>query len=93
MRTFCYRTLAESNDLEIGGGGRGEIHKLTAACLFYAAEGCSRVIYDAVQIHGGMGYMRETEINRLHRATKLPEIGAGTTDVRQLVIAEELMHG
>jgi alkylation response protein AidB-like acyl-CoA dehydrogenase len=44
MRTFCYRTLSEANDLEVGGGGRGEIHKLTAASILYAAEGCTRVM-------------------------------------------------
>jgi len=93
IRTFCYRTLAESNDLEIGGGGRGEIHKLTAACILYSAEGCSRVVNDAVQIHGGAGYMRQTEINRLYRAAKLLEIGAGTTEIRKLIIAGELMRG
>ncbi len=92
IRTFCYRTLAESNELEIGAGGRGDIHKLTAACILYAAESCSRVINDAVQIHGGAGYMRETEINRLYRATKLLEIGAGTTEIRKLIIAGELMR-
>ena len=91
IRTFCYRTLAEANDLEIGGGGRGEIHKLTAACILYAAEGCTRVITEAVQIFGGAGYMRETEINRLYRATKLLEIGAGTSEVRKLIIATELL--
>ena len=90
MRTFCYRTLAEANDLEVGGGGRGEIHKLTAACVLYAAEGCTRVVSDAVQIFGGAGYMRETEINRLYRASKLLEIGAGTTEIRKLIIAGEL---
>ena len=92
IRTFCYRTMAESNELEIGAGGRGDIHKLTAACILYAAEACSRVINDAVQIHGGAGYMRETEINRLYRATKLLEIGAGTTEIRKLIIASELMR-
>jgi isovaleryl-CoA dehydrogenase len=93
MRTFCYRTLAEANDLELGGGGRGEIHKLTAACLMYAAESCTRVVADAVQIFGGAGYMRETEINRLYRATKLLEIGAGTSEIRKLIIGGELMRG
>jgi isovaleryl-CoA dehydrogenase len=92
MRTFCYRTLAEANDLEVGGGGRGEIHKLTAASILYAAEGCTRVIDHAVQIFGGAGYMRETEINRLYRASKLLEIGAGTSEIRRLIIGGELMQ-
>jgi len=92
MRTFSYRTLAEANDLEVGGGGRGDIHKLTAASILYAAEGCTKVITEAVQIFGGAGYMRETEINRLYRATKLLEIGAGTTEVRKLIIGGELMR-
>jgi isovaleryl-CoA dehydrogenase len=93
MRTFCYRTMAAANDLEIGGGGRGDIHKLTAACILYAAEGCTKVITEAVQIFGGAGYMRETEINRLYRATKLLEIGAGTSEIRRLIIAGELLKG
>ncbi|MGE3969045.1 MAG: acyl-CoA dehydrogenase family protein [Dongiaceae bacterium] len=92
MRTYCYRTLAEANDLEIGGGGRGDIHKLTASCILYAAEGCTEVVSDAVQIFGGAGYMRETEINRLYRASKLLEIGAGTTEIRKLIIGGELMR-
>jgi isovaleryl-CoA dehydrogenase len=92
MRTFCYRTLAEANDLDIGGGGRGEIHKLTAASILYSAEGCTRVIDHAVQIFGGAGYMRETEINRLYRASKLLEIGAGTSEIRRLIIAGELLR-
>jgi isovaleryl-CoA dehydrogenase len=92
MRTFCYRTLAEANDLEVGGGGRGEVHKLTAASILYAAEGCTRVMDHAVQIFGGAGYMRETEINRLYRASKLLEIGAGTSEIRRLIIGGELMR-
>jgi isovaleryl-CoA dehydrogenase len=92
MRTFCYRTLAEANDLEVGGGGRGEIHKLTAASILYAAEGCTGVMDHAVQVFGGAGYMRETEINRLYRATKLLEIGAGTSEIRRLIIGGELMR-
>lgn len=92
MRTFCYRTLAEANDLDVGGGGRGEIHKLTAASILYAAEGCTKVIDHAMQIFGGAGYMRETEINRLYRASKLLEIGAGTSEIRRLIIGGELMR-
>ncbi|AZI35628.1 putative isovaleryl-CoA dehydrogenase [Caenibius tardaugens NBRC 16725] len=92
MRTFCYRTLAAANAISEADGGRGEIHKLTAAAILYAAEQCTRVVSDAVQIHGGTGYMRETEINRLYRASKLLEIGAGTTEVRKVIIAGELLR-
>jgi len=43
-----------------------------------------------VQIFGGAGYMRETGINRLYRASKLLEIGAGTSEIRRLIIGGEL---
>jgi isovaleryl-CoA dehydrogenase len=90
-RTYCYAVLAACNDLAEGDGGRGEIHKRTAAAILYAAESCTKVCSEAVQIFGGAGYMRETEVNRLYRATKLLEIGAGTTEVRKLIIAGELL--
>ncbi len=90
-RTFCYRALSAASGMTSDEGGRGEIHKLTAAAILYAAETCSRVCSDAVQIFGGMGYMREMEINRLYRASKLLEIGAGTTEVRKMIIAGELL--
>jgi isovaleryl-CoA dehydrogenase len=93
MRTFTYRVLRAVNDLAIGSGGRGEIHKLAAAAVLYAAETTSRVLDEAVQIHGGAGYIWESEVNRLYRAGKLLEIGAGTTEVRKIIIAEELLRG
>lgn len=92
MRTFVYRVLAASNEMERGGGGRGQIHALTAASILYAANTCSRVVDSAVQIHGGSGYMWESEVNRLYRSAKLLEIGAGTTEVRQLIIAGEMLR-
>ena len=91
MRTFCYRGLAEANELEIGGGGRGQIHALTAASVMYCANTMNRVLDEAVQIHGGSGYIWESEINRLYRSNKLLEIGAGTTEVRKMIISEELL--
>jgi isovaleryl-CoA dehydrogenase len=91
MRTLNYRCLAACNDLEEGGGGRGEIHKLTAATVMYTANSLNAVLDHAVQIHGGMGYIWESEVNRLYRTNKLLEIGAGTTEVRKMIIAEELL--
>jgi isovaleryl-CoA dehydrogenase len=51
----------------------------------------AKVVSDALQIHGGSGYIWESEVNRLYRAIKMLEIGAGTTEVRKLIISGELL--
>ncbi len=93
MRLFTYQALRAANDLEIGGGGRGSIHKITAASVMYTAETMNKVLNEAVQIHGGTGYIWGAEINRLYRSIKLLEIGAGTTEVRKIIISEEMLRG
>jgi isovaleryl-CoA dehydrogenase len=50
------------------------------------------VLNRALQVHGGSGYIWETEMNRLFRTIKLLEIGAGTTEVRKMIIAGELLR-
>ena len=93
MRLFTYQALRAAHDLEIGGGGRGSIHKITAASVMYTAETMNKVLNEAVQIHGGTGYIWGAEINRLYRSIKLLEIGAGTTEVRKIIISEEMLRG
>ena len=91
MRVFTYQTLRAANVISEDEGGRGEIHKLTAAGVLYTAETMNKVLNDAVQVHGGTGYIWESEINRLYRSIKLLEIGAGTSEVRKMIIAKELL--
>lgn len=91
MRLFNYQTLRAANVIGENDGGRGEIHKLTAAGVLYTAETMNKVLNDAVQVHGGTGYIWESEINRLYRSIKLLEIGAGTSEVRKMIIAKELL--
>jgi len=91
MRIYCYHVLAAGNALEVGQGGRGAIHAQSAASIMYTANMLNSVLNEALQIHGGMGYMWETEINRLYRGIKLLEIGAGTTEVRKMIISRELL--
>jgi len=91
LRTFNYRTLAAAGSMAPGEAGRGDIHKLTAASVKFGGEMMNRVLDEAVQIHGGSGYIWESEVNRLYRSIKLLEIGAGTTEVRNLIIAQELL--
>jgi len=90
-RTLCYRVLVACNALDQGQGGRGEIHKQSAAALYASARACSLCVEEAVQIFGGSGYMRDTEINRLYRTAKLNHIGAGTQEIRKLIIAREML--
>lgn len=91
-RTLAYRVLTACEGLKVGGGRRGDIRKLAAAAYFHGAEICKLVVDEAVQIYGGMGCMRDTEINCLYRASKVHEIGGGTMEMRQLIIAEELLR-
>lgn len=93
IRLYAYQTLRAASSLQGADAGRGEIHKLTAASVMFAANTMNSVLDESVQIHGGTGYIWESEINRLYRSIKLLEIGAGTTEVRKLIIAGELLRG
>jgi isovaleryl-CoA dehydrogenase len=90
-RLLAYRALLACNTLEQGGGGSGELHKLCAAALLKAGSVHMLAVDSAVQIHGGMGFMWDTEVNRHYRNAKVSEIGAGTREIRRIIIAIELM--
>ncbi len=93
MRALTYQVGREILLVPAGEGGRGEIHKRSAAAVLHAGRASMRVLDNAVQLHGGMGFMRESEVNRLYRSGKVMEIGAGTNQVRQMIIAGELLKG
>jgi isovaleryl-CoA dehydrogenase len=65
--------------------------RASSAALTYASEASTRVALEAIQVHGGYGYMRDLPLERLARDAKLLEIGAGTSEIRRLVIARELL--
>lgn len=64
--------------------------KEAAMAKLFASESASRIANQAVQIHGGYGYMREYEVERHIRDAKLLEIGEGTSEIQRLVIARHL---
>ncbi len=92
-RALTYQVGREISDITRGEGGRGIIHQRSAATLLAVGRCLMRVLDQAVQIHGGTGFMRESEVNRLYRSGKVMEIGAGTNQVRQMIIARELLSG
>lgn len=91
-RTLAYRALVACDAMARGEGGRGEIHKLCAATVLFGADMIASVTDKAVQIHGGSGFVWETEVNRHYRNAKIASIGGGTNEVRRLIIAEELFR-
>lgn len=64
--------------------------KEAAMCKLYASEMAMEVADEAIQIHGGYGYMREYEVERYMRDAKLLEIGEGTSEVQHMVIARQI---
>ena len=56
----------------------------------FACEVCDKVVYDAVQIHGGYGYAREYLVERLYRDARILSIGGGTTEIMREIISKTL---
>lgn len=71
---------------------RGDITRQdAAACCLYASEEAMVVAHQAVQAFGGAGYLSDNPVGRIFRDAKLMEIGAGTSEIRRMLIGRELM--
>lgn len=66
--------------------------KEAAIAKYYASEMAMEVCDEAIQIHGGYGYMKEYEVERYLRDAKLLEIGEGTSEVQKMVIARHILQ-
>ena len=62
-----------------------------AACVLYASEQAMVQAHQAVQAMGGAGFMNDSPVSRLFRDAKLMEIGAGTSEIRRMLVGRELM--
>ena len=62
-----------------------------SAMKLYAAQSAMQVATEAVQIHGGYGYMRESRVEQLMRDAKILQIYAGTDEMQIIAIARDLM--
>jgi len=65
--------------------------KEAAMAKLYASEVAERACFKAVQIHGGYGYMREYDVERMYRDQRLCTIGEGTSEIQRLVIARQIL--
>jgi isovaleryl-CoA dehydrogenase len=71
---------------------RGDVTRQdAAACVLYASEEAMWVAHQAVQAFGGAGYLSDNPVGRIFRDAKLMEIGAGTSEIRRMLIGREMM--
>ena len=71
---------------------RGEVTRAdAAACVLYASEEGMKVAHQAVQAMGGAGFLADAPVARMFRDAKLMEIGAGTSEIRRMLIGREMM--
>jgi alkylation response protein AidB-like acyl-CoA dehydrogenase len=63
----------------------------SALAKYYAAEIAMEVTTEAVQIHGGYGYVKEYHVERLMREAKLTQIYEGTSEIQQIVISRQIL--
>jgi acyl-CoA dehydrogenase len=80
-KQFNYRVAAKMQ------AGQDSIRDVSMAKNF-ACEVCDKVVYDAVQIHGGYGYAREYLVERLYRDSRILGIGGGTTEIMKEIISK-----
>ena len=89
-RAFCY-TVGKNLD-KLGSEHVRQIRKDCAAVILYCAEKATWMAGEGIQIFGGNGYINDDPLGRYWRDAKLYEIGAGTSEIRRMLIGRELFN-
>lgn len=89
-RSFLY-TIGKNLD-SLGSEHVRQVRKDCAGVILWCAEAATRMAGDGIQIYGGNGYTNEYPLGRLWRDAKLYEIGAGTSEIRRMLIGRELFN-
>jgi alkylation response protein AidB-like acyl-CoA dehydrogenase len=70
----------------------GKMGSASSRAKLYASEMVNRVVYKAVQIHGSLGYSRESEVERMYRDARVISIYEGTSEIQRTIIARDLLN-
>ncbi|MGB6243067.1 MAG: isovaleryl-CoA dehydrogenase [Castellaniella sp.] len=89
-RAFCY-TVGKNLD-QLGAQHARQVRKDCAGVILYCAEKATWMAGEGIQILGGNGYINDNPTGRLWRDAKLYEIGAGTSEIRRMLIGRELFN-
>ena len=69
-----------------------QIIKEAAMAKLFSSEMCMKVTTEAIQIFGGYGYIKEYDVERFFRDSKILEIGEGTSEVQRIIISREILN-
>ncbi len=83
-RTYVYHVIKKAQNGE-------RVSKEAAAAILFTSEKAMSAVYQCSQIFGGYGYMKDFPVERFYRDVRLMEIGGGTSEIRRLIIARELL--
>ncbi len=84
-RLLAYRAL------DVAWRGDPEARKWSSLAKCYACEGCIKVTYNAIQLHGGIGLSEELPLERYFRDARIMTIGDGTTEIQKMIVGRELL--
>ncbi len=73
--------------------GSARLGPYASRAKLYASEMVNRVVYKAVQVHGSVGYSRETDVERMYRDARVISIYEGTSEIQRMIIARDLLGG
>lgn len=85
MESITYRTAWMMDQ-------KMRVSREAAICKYYCTEALGKVVDMAIQIHGGMGYMRELPLERFYRDARVNRIFEGTNEIQRIVIARNLLE-
>ena len=68
-----------------------KINKEASMAKLYASEAAMEITKEAIQIHGGFGYVKDYHVERYFRDAKILEIGEGTSEIQRLIISREIL--
>ena len=69
-----------------------DVIKEAAMAKLYASEMAMNITTEAIQVHGGYGYIKEYDVERFFRDAKILEIGEGTSEIQRIIIAREILN-
>jgi alkylation response protein AidB-like acyl-CoA dehydrogenase len=92
MRDQMSRTKQDGPPSASSDASRGRLGAYASRAKLYASEMANRVAYRAVQIHGSMGYSRESDVERIYRDARVLSIYEGTSEIQRMIIARDLLN-